>query len=243
VEGISRLDFELREQEALSATLDFDTAMEELLDHGLPQEVLDRVLESRTPDPHLPITSPAAGVVLELDVQQHEWVQEYDSLMVIGNPDRVELDLQIAPDRAGGISAGDIVEFAPVGKPDLVGRGVVVTRVPQVDPDTRTIRIRARIVDGDGSLYPGVFVEGTVHHGGDRRAPAIPRSAVIGVDGRDAVFVQVAPERFEIRRVGLGQADGESVEVLDGLDVGDDVVVEGAFFLKSTLVKGSGEGE
>jgi multidrug efflux pump subunit AcrA (membrane-fusion protein) len=135
------------------------------------------------------------------------------------------------------------VQFAPVGKPELVGRGEVMTRVPQVDPDTRTIRIRARIVDGDASLYPGVFVEGTVHHGGDRRAPSIPQSAVIGVDGRDAVFVQVAPERFELRRVGLGQADGESVEVLDGLDVGDDVAVQGAFFLKSTLVKGSGEGE
>lgn len=243
VEGISRMDFELREQEALSAKLDFDTASEELLDHGLPESVLEQVLETGTPDPHLPITTPSAGVVLELDVQQHEWVQEYAPLMVIGNPDRVELDLQIAPDRAGAIAAGDVVEFAPVGKPGLVGRGVVMTSVPQVDPDTRTIRIRARIVDGDASLYPGVFVEGAVQHGGARRAPAVPRSAVIGVAGRDAVFVQVAPETFELRWVDLGQSNDGSVEVLSGLDVGENVAVEGAFFLKSSLVKGTGEGE
>jgi cobalt-zinc-cadmium efflux system membrane fusion protein len=243
VEGISRLDLEVREQEAFSAKLGFDTAYEELLDHGLPQAALDRVLETKTRDPHLPITTPAAGVVLELDVQRHEWVQEYAPLMVIGNPDQVELDLQIAPDRATNIAAGDSVEFAPVGKPDASGRGEVVTRVPQVDPNTRTIRIRARIIDGDPSLFPGVFVEGSVLHGGVRRVASIRESAVIGVGGRDTVFVRVAPDTFEPRAVTLGQTSGGSSEVLAGLQVGDEVAVEGAFFLKSALVKGSGEGE
>jgi cobalt-zinc-cadmium efflux system membrane fusion protein len=242
VEGISRLDLEVREQEALSARLEFDTASEELLDHGLPKEVLDRVLESGSPDPHLPIAAPAAGVVLELDVQQHEWVQEYAPLMIIGNPDRVELDLQIAPDRAAGIAPGDLVEFTPSGKPEVLGRAEVVTRVPQVDPETRTIRIRARIVAGDSSLYPGVFVEGDVRHGSARTGPSVPTSAVIGVGGRDSVFVQVAPGTYEVRAVELGDSSDGSAEVVSGLDVGEEVVTEGAFFLKSTLLKGSGEG-
>ena len=243
VEGISRLDVELREQEALSARLEFDTAYEELLDHGMARAALDTVLASKTPDPHMPIASPAAGVVLRLDAQRHEWIQEYAPLMVIGNPDRVELDLQIAPDRASGITAGDVVEFAPVGKPALVGRGEVMTRVPQVDPDTRTIRIRARIVDGDASLYPGVFVEGQVRLGAVRRGAAIPESAVIGVGGRESAFVQTGPDTFELREVRLGHVEGGVAEVAEGLQVGERVVAEGVFFLKSALVKGSGEGE
>jgi len=243
VEGISRLDFEVREQEALAARLEFDTASEELLDHGLPRESLDRVLKSGTPDPHLPITAPAAGVVLELDVQKHEWVQEYAPLMIIGNPDRVELDLQIAPDRAGSIAPGDAVEFAPAGKPDVLGRAEVVTRVPQVDPETRTIRIRARIVAGDPSLYPGVFVEGDVRHGGARTRPSVPTSAVIGVGGRDSVFVQVAPGTFEVRSVELGHSSDGSAEIVSGVEVGEEVAVGGVFYLKSALIKGSGEGE
>ncbi len=243
VEGISRLDLELREQEAFSAKLDFDTTYEELVDHGMPAAQLDHVLESRAPDAHLPIAAPARGVVLELSVHQHEWIQEFAPLMVLGNPSRIELELQIAPDRAARVSAGDVVDFAPVGRPGAGYRAEVVTRVPQVDPDTRTIRLRARIADGDASLYPGVFVEGTLVSGGERRSPSVPRSAVIGVGGRDSVFVRRGPESFELREVELGQSDGASYEVVGGLATGEELVVEGAFMLKSTLVKGAEGGE
>jgi cobalt-zinc-cadmium efflux system membrane fusion protein len=243
VEGISQLDLELREQEAFSAKLDFDTTYEELLDHGLPKEALDRMLEMKSPDAHLPITAPAGGVVLELAAQRHEWVQEYAPLMVLGNPDRIELELQIAPDRAAGVAAGDVVEFAPVGRPAAAGRAEVVTRVPQVDPDTRTMRIRARIISADAPLYPGVFVEGTLVRGSARRAPAVPRSAVIGVNGRDSVFVRRGPDTFELRAVELGQSDEASYEITAGLAFAEEVAVEGVFSLKSALIKGAEGGE
>jgi cobalt-zinc-cadmium efflux system membrane fusion protein len=243
VEGISRMELALREQEAFSAKLAFDTRYEELVDHGVPLETLARILESKTPDAHLPITTPAAGVVLELSVQQHEWVQEYAPLMVIGNPDQIELELQIAPDRASAIAAGDAVEFTPVARPDLVGRGEVLSRVPQVNPDSRTIRIRARIVHSDAPLYPGVFVEGAVLRSEGRRTAVVPEGAVIAVGGRDSVFVQAAPDTFEVRQVELGQSAGGSIEVLGGVEPGQMIVVEGVFFLKSALLKGSGEGE
>jgi multidrug efflux pump subunit AcrA (membrane-fusion protein) len=163
--------------------------------------------------------------------------------MVLGNPSRIELELQIAPDLAAGVAVGDIVEFAPVGKPGAAGRAEVMTRVPQVDPDTRTIRIRARIQTSDASLYPGVFVDGTLVRGSDRRAPTIPRSAVIGVGGRDSVFVRRGPDTFELRAVELGQSDDASYEVVGGLSPGEELVVEGAFFLKSALIKGAEGGE
>lgn len=243
VEGISRMELELREQEAFSAKLAFDTSYEELADHGVPPETLARILESKTPDAHLPITTPAAGVVLELGVQQHEWVQEYAPLMVIGNPDDIELELQMAPDRASAVAPGDEVEFTPVARPDQVGRGEVLSRVPQVDPDSRTIRIRARILHSEAPLYPGVFVEGAVVRSQGRRSPVVPESAVIAVAGRDSVFVRTAPDTFEVRPVDLGQPIDGMIEVRGGVEPREEIAVEGVFFLKSALLKGSGEGE
>jgi RND family efflux transporter MFP subunit len=242
VDGISRLDLELREQEAFGARLEFDTMREELIDHGVPAAKLQRVLESKQPDPHLPLASPIDGVVLELALQEHEWVQEYEPLLVIGNPERIELELQIAPDRAASVATGDIVEFVPVGRPSSTGRASVISRVPQVDPSTRTIRIRARITQNDPSLYPGVFVEGTLVHGSARLAPSVPSSAPISVGGEDVVFVRRSSDEFELRHVRLGMFNGTRYEVLDGVEVGEEVVVEGVFFLKSALVKGD-EGE
>lgn len=242
VDGISRIDLEVREQEAFSARLDVDTAYEELEDHGVFGAVLDDILQSKKPDAHLPITSPSDGVVLEVGVQLHEWVQEYASLIVIGDPELVELELQIAPDRATSVSPGDLVEFAPVGRPADLGRASVVSRVPQVDPTSRTLKIRARIVDPGENLFPGAFVEGMLTHGEARQSPSVPESAVISVAGNDVVFVAIGDGSFEMRPVELGLSNGSRYQVLSGVESGEKVAVDGVFFLKSAMMKG-GDGE
>lgn len=240
IEGISRIELERREQELLSAKLRYGTLREELLDHGMPEDSLERVLRDQSLDPHLPVTAPVDGVVLEVSVQEQEWVQPYAALMVVGDPARVELELQLAPEQAASVSVGDPVEFAPVGRAGESGRATVITRVPQIDPATRTVRIRARIEEGGPFYFPGAFVEATVSHGAARRSLAVPKSAVISLDGGDVVFVVSGVDEFTVRPVELGQGDGGSYEVLEGLAAGEEIAVAGVFLLKSALVTSEG---
>jgi RND family efflux transporter MFP subunit len=240
IEGISRIDFERREQELLSARLRYGTLREELLDHGLPEHSLERVLEDQTLDPHLPVTSPIDGVVLEVAVQEQEWVQPYASLMVVGDPARVELELQLAPEQATLVAVGDSVEFAPVGRAGETRRATVITRVPQIDPATRTVRIRARIEGGATSCFPGAFVEATVSYGAARKSLAVPKSAVISLGGDDVVFVLSGVDEFTVRPVELIQGDGGRYEVVEGLAAGEEIAVAGVFLLKSALVTSEG---
>lgn len=240
LDGISRLELERREQEALTARLRASTLREELLDHGFPEARLEEVLESQRLDPHLPVVSPVDGVVLDLMVQEQEWVQAYAPLLAVGDPGRVELELQLAPDQASAVSAGDRVVFEPMGRSGTQGRATIITRVPQIDPATRTIRLRARIEAGTETCFPGAFVEATVYHGEVRRALSVPQSAVISIGGSDSVFVATGGDEFVVRAVELGQRDGESYEVVSGLGLGDEVASAGVFLLKSTLVKGEG---
>jgi multidrug efflux pump subunit AcrA (membrane-fusion protein) len=243
IEGISRLDLQVREQEAFAANLEVSLTRNELLDHGFPEPALDAVLESRTPDAHLPVVAPIDGVLLELAVENQEWVEEYQELMVMGDPERVELELQIAPDRASAVAPGDQVEFTPVGRPDLIGRAKVISKVPQVDPGTRTIKLRAEIVDGGDALYPGVFVEGIIAHGAARQVAAVPSAAVINMSGSDVVFVELSEGSFEARTVNLGVADQGFHEVVSGVTAGDRIATGGVFLLKSTLLGGAAEGD
>jgi cobalt-zinc-cadmium efflux system membrane fusion protein len=242
LEGISRLELQQRQQLALTARLAFELAQRELLDLGISEEEAKRILEEASPDTHLPVRAPSDGVILELNVQLHEWVQAFDPLVELGNPNRLELQLQIPPDQASDVSMGDLVEFVPVGRPETSGRARVISRVPQVDPQTRTLTIRARILNGKGRLYPGVFVEGQLVHGETRSSPSVPESAVIRIGSTDYVFVRTSAESFESRPVRLGRYNGTRYEILEGAKTGEDVVVEGVFFLKSVLVKGSSEG-
>ena len=241
LDGISRQELELREQTALSAALESAAAREEMIDLGVADDTVERLLSERQTDPHLPVRAPLDGVVLELPVQQHEWIQAYEPLLVIGDPKRVELELQLPPDQAASVGPGDPVEFAPVGHPGMTGLAEVVTRVPEVDPTTRTVKVRGLITQGAPDLFPGVFVDGTLTHGAARETASVPESAVIRYRSSDVVFVRTSPTTFELRAVSLGVFDGTRYEVLEGLEPDAEVVVQGVFYLKSALVKGEGE--
>ncbi len=242
LEGISSLELQQREQQAFAARLAFELAKSELLDLGIDEEESLRILEEGSPDSHLPVRAPSDGVVLELYVQQHEWVQAFDSLVDLGNPNQMELQLQIPPDQASGVTMGDAVEFVPVGRPETVGHARVISRVPQVDPTTRTVTIRARIEGRKEELFPGIFVEGQLVLGGVRNSPSVPESAVTRFGSTDYVFVRTGPETFEARPVQLGRFNGTRYEISEGVSLDEEVVVEGVFFLKSVLVKGTSEG-
>jgi len=236
LQGISRVELDTREQEELSARLEADSLRSELVDHGYPEGAVAKLLETRQTDAHLPMAAPIDSVVLELHVQTHEWVREYALLMVLGDPDSLELELQLPPAEASNVGAGDSVEFAPVGRPESVGHATVLTRVPQVDPKTRTLRIRAKIEEGFACLFPGAFVDGTLVHGTAFTSPAVPESAVIRAGGRDIVFVRRGPELFAALPVELGALDGSWYQVSSGLEAGDEVVTRGVFLLKSAML-------
>ncbi len=241
VEGISRLELEARDEAALDARLALASSRAELIDVGLTAEEVDTLLETGATDPHLPVRAPASGVVLELPVHAHEWVRAYDPLVTLGDPRRLELELQVPPDQVTGVARGDLVEFIPAGRTDRPETATVLTSVPEVDAATRTLTIRAALdPSSEQRLYPGVFVEGTLTHGQPRTAPSVPESAVIRIGSNDVVFVRTGPSTFAARPVELGLFNGSRYEIRDGVTVGEEVVVQGVFFLKSALVTGGG---
>ena len=242
LDGISRIELETREQEAFSAQLELERARAELVNHGIGEDAVKNLEQTRVPSHRMPVVAPLDGVVLETMVQEHQWVQAYESLMVLGDPRRVELVLQIPPAEAAKVAAGALVEFVPVGRPDLMGRATVISRVPQVDPETRTVKVRARILEfGGESVFPGVFVEGTVTTGKVHTAPSVPDSAVIRLGGGDVVFVRTGPSTFEVRPVELGLFNGTRYQVRSGVALDEEVVVQGVFYLKSVAISGEAE--
>jgi RND family efflux transporter MFP subunit len=241
IEGISRVELERREHEALAAGIDVKNGKAELRDLGFGEAEIDRLLRTTDLHPVLTVRAPTGGVVLEVAVQQHAWAQAYEPLIIMGDPESLELELQLPPDEAAGVRRGDLVEFVPVGRPEAWCLAKVDTRVPQVDPTTRTVTVRAEITHGSENLLPGVFVEGNLIRGEASTAPSVPESALIRMGSSDYVFVRHDEERFEARPVVVGRFNGSRYEINQGLALGERVAVQGVFLLKSTLLRGEGE--
>jgi len=99
------------------------------------------------------------------------------------------------------------------------------------------VKARALVTDDAGRLKTGLFGKARVVIGDSRPATEVPREAVQRHEGGTYVFVQDEADLFSIRRVALGQTNGQSVEVLSGLSTADAVVTEGGFVVMSEFLK------
>jgi len=126
LEGISRVELERRRQIVLAARVAFDNSREELHEVGYAEAEIEQLLDLAEFRPILTVRSPTRGVVLRLEAQVHAWVMAYEPMMLIGDPQQLELELQLPPFEAGSVTEGDLVEFVPMGRRELWGLAHVV---------------------------------------------------------------------------------------------------------------------
>ena len=97
---------------------------------------------------------------------------------------------------------------------------------PTLDPLTRTLRAEVLIGNREGLLRPGMFVEVTIIAERREGVTVVPREAVTERGGRKVVFV-LRGQKVSRREVALGLGDDDLVEVRQGLEAGERIVVRG----------------
>lgn len=121
---------------------------------------------------------------------------------------------------------------------DFEGRIDWISRA--LDPESRTLRVRAVMDNPEGLLRAGMFGTAQIRTRGDGRAALVPVDAVQTIEGRPTVFVPSEEDgAFRAVPVILGEESDGRVEVVAGIQPGDPVVVTGAFGLKSVMTAGS----
>ena len=99
-----------------------------------------------------------------------------------------------------------------------------------VDPDTRTVKVRTEVANPDGRLKPDMFANVQIVTDVNRAAISIPQSAVLNDEGKSIVFVAEG-DGYKKRQVQPGIQNNDRVEIVDGLNAGDKVVVKGNYLL------------
>jgi RND family efflux transporter MFP subunit len=109
--------------------------------------------------------------------------------------------------------------------PDQVFKGDVTRTTETLDPVTRTMRVEIEVKNPDGALKPGTFLQVQFHFEAPTRTVQIPGAAII--TGSDGMHVTLVDEHGTLRKraVKLGHDNGQLVEVVSGLSVGETVVV------------------
>lgn len=176
------------------------------------------------------ILSRGSGHVLEKRVVDGQRVMAGDALFRIADLESVWVETEVFAQDLAAVRVGQAVEVgfeAFAGEPR---RARITFIQPTVDPQSRTVRVRAELSNKDRRLLPGMYatVRFSIASGGTTLS--VPRSAVLATGERALVFVREADGSLSPREVRLGSSSDDRVEVLSGLKEGE-VVVASATFL------------
>jgi RND family efflux transporter MFP subunit len=176
--------------------------------------------------------SPASGYVLERMALPNAYVQPEMRLYTVADLSSVWVHAQVFQEDAGKLQPNDAAEVTVDAYPGRTFRGRIEQVLPQVDPTTRTLRVRLTLPNPGLLLKPGMFVN-VVLHGPGVRQLVVPASAVLHSGIRDLVFLDRGNGLFEPRAVQLGSRTTDKVGVLKGLAAGDVVVTSANFLIDS----------
>jgi len=192
----------------------------------------------------LPVKSPISGVVVERNVVIGQSIEATTTAFKIINLSSVWIDGQIYEKDAGKINNKTAADFIASSFPEEPFKGKVTYIGQVIDEKTRTITLRAEFSNATGKLKPQMFGELRIPDENNPTALLVPAEALVKIDNADYIFIQKDDTTFEKTPATVCCAQNEIVEVTKGIKEGDKVVVKGAFYLKSELMKASlGEGE
>jgi len=216
-----------------------ESARERLLVVGATASDLEGLAASRVPRPVLAVGAPFSGTVLEAGVVAGDHVDLGASLFRLADLSVLWASLHIQETDLAAVSPGAEISLETRAYPGEAFHGRLVLVGDLVDPATRTIKGRVEVPNPGGRLRAGMYVEAELAAAGERRALAVPGSAVLDDEGRTVVFVRTGERTFTLRAVVAGERAGGFVEIAEGLAEGEPVVVSGGFLLESELRKGS----
>jgi Cu(I)/Ag(I) efflux system membrane fusion protein len=131
------------------------------------------------------------------------------------------------------LSVGQSTEIRVPAYPGRMWEGTVQYIYPELDPRSRTLKVRLAFDNPDGLLKANMFAEVVIYGGPKREVLAIPSEAVIETGRRSSVVLALGQGRFRPLDVETGMASNGMVEILNGLKAGDEVVISGQFLIDS----------
>jgi len=188
----------------------------------------------------LTIRTPLAGFVLSRDAVQGQSVAAEHIIATVGDLEHAYFLGRLFEKDLARVKVGASTEVRLNAYPADVFDGKIETIGRQLDPAARTVTARIVVRNHGDLVKVGLFGTARVVVGrADTPATrvVVPLSAVTRVANKDVVFVHQPDGDFELHPVTLGRIAGGRVEILSGLRAGEVVVTEGAFTLKSAILK------
>ncbi len=174
----------------------------------------------------LTIRAPFAGRVGTRSVSLGAYISPGTRITSLDDLSRIRLDFAVPENLLGRLKSGQVVKATSAAYQGRTFEGTVTTIDPRIDAATRTVKLTAEFPNPDEALRPGMFLSVGLEVTTKDDAVLIPEEAVVSEGLRQLVY-PVKDSKVERRVIRIGQRQAGKVEVLEGLQPGETIVVLG----------------
>ncbi|MBU6502813.1 MAG: efflux RND transporter periplasmic adaptor subunit [Burkholderiales bacterium] len=210
-----------------------DAARQRMRQAGMSDEQIRRVETSGKVQARITLTAPISGVVVELSVREGMTVMPGATLFRINGLSTVWANAEVPESQSALLRPGAKVQARSPAAPGTSFDGTVQTILPEVNPATRTLKVRMELANPGDRLAPGMFVSMRFTDVRAAKALLIPTEAVIQTGKRTVVILAEDKGRFRPVEVEAGIEAGGQTEIRHGLQADQRVVVSSQFLIDS----------
>ncbi len=222
-------------QDLAQASIEKNVARQKLLALGFDTSYLQKLFEQQGSQlTRFELKVPFDGTVIEKNIVLGEIAGPEKQVYTVADLNWVWVDLQVYPTDIQKIKQGqEVVISADIESPQATGE--ISYLGPTVQTESRTVLARVLLSNKSKIFRPGLFVTGKAVVSEVQSEVVVSKEAVQTLEGKKCVFIK-DEHGYEPSFVQIGLENKSQVEILSGLDAGQEYVTQGAFALKSKII-------
>lgn len=213
-----------------------DAARQKLQLYDVSAHTLEQIRQNKKADPYITYTAAVNGVVAAVSAGEGQYVAEGSTILQLENYDQLWVEADVYPAELNQVRIGQQVKVAVSGWEDQAADMQVEFISPALQTGTQVARLRGTISNNKQLWQPGM--QANIYLPAAQRSNVItlPAGAVIRDEKGAHIWIRKGRDRYIPRMVKTGAENADQVEIKEGLQAGETVVVSGAYLLYSEFV-------
>lgn len=200
---------------------------------GVPDSTIKQIERQNASINNIPILAPQSGTVTHLNIREGMYVTPSLEMFTIVDLSTIWVMVEVFEHQLDWVSRGLEAEMKVPALPGRVWKGRVDYVYPELQPKTRTLKVRLHFDNPNGQLKLNMFAQVVIDGLPKKNVIKIPQPALIVTGERESVITALGDGQFKPVDVKIGMRSQGEVEILSGLKKGDRIVLSGQFLIDS----------
>ena len=200
---------------------------------GLTQWQINQLDKTRKVAQRISYVAKSEGFIQNLNIREGMFIKPAMDVLTIARLDTVWVMAEVFERQSGLVRTGQRVDMMVAAYPEKTWQGVVDYIYPTLDEKTRTLRVRIRFENPQELLKPNMFSRLRIHTNDETETLTVKREAIIRNGRSERVVKALGDGKFKSVMVKTGKENATHIEILEGLQAGDEIVTSAQFLIDS----------